>query len=186
LYKKGDIESCDNYRPISLISVTYKLLATLLLKRLQDAGAEDRLTESQYGFRRHRGTVDAIHAARCFIELAWAQRGGHIALLALDWAKAFDSLDTGALKVAPVRLGVPADMVDFIANIYDGRKFRVLDEGGKSTARPQLSGISQGCPLSPFLFVMAMSVIMHDALLQLPAEDKELLERSGHNGPLCR
>ena len=50
LYKKGDIESCDNYRPISLISVTYKLLATLLLKGLQEAGAEDRLTESQYGF----------------------------------------------------------------------------------------------------------------------------------------
>ena len=38
------VEECENYRPISLLCVTYKLFAALVLHRLQLAGAEDRLT----------------------------------------------------------------------------------------------------------------------------------------------
>ena len=34
IYKKGGIEDCDNYRPISLICVAYKLFASMLLARL--------------------------------------------------------------------------------------------------------------------------------------------------------
>ena len=65
IYKnKGPIDECDNYRPISLLCISYKLLASLLLKRLQEAGAEDRLTNAQFGFRRGRGFSDAARAAR--------------------------------------------------------------------------------------------------------------------------
>ena len=43
IYKnKGALDTCDNYRPVSLLCVAYKLMAALILKRLQDAGAEDR------------------------------------------------------------------------------------------------------------------------------------------------
>ena len=32
-----------------------------------------------------------------------------------------------------------------------------------SAARPQNAGIAQGCPLSPYLFIMVMTVILQDA-----------------------
>ena len=76
------------------------VFASLILERLKLAGAEDRLTATQYGFRRKYGTVDAICAARRLIELAWAQRYGHSGLLALDWKKAFDSINPAALAGA--------------------------------------------------------------------------------------
>ena len=86
IYKnKGPVDQCDSDRPIILLCVMYKLFASLLLTRLQEAGAEDRLTGTQYGFRRKRGATDAVHAARRHIELALATRGGKVALLALDW-----------------------------------------------------------------------------------------------------
>ena len=43
LFKKGDIGDCINYRPISLISASYKLFVGVILARLKEAGAEDCL-----------------------------------------------------------------------------------------------------------------------------------------------
>jgi len=34
IYKKGDETGCSNYRAISLLSTTYKILSTILLSRL--------------------------------------------------------------------------------------------------------------------------------------------------------
>eukprot|EP00959_Pyramimonas_sp_CCMP1952_P368593 7720906-Pyramimonas_sp.AAC.1 len=40
--KKGGPADCNNYRPISLVSVLYKVYATILPSRLKAAGAEAR------------------------------------------------------------------------------------------------------------------------------------------------
>jgi len=47
------------------------------------------------------------------------------------------------------------------------RRFFVEDGGAKSDIRKQQSGITQGCTLSPLLFITVMSVIMHDAVAKL-------------------
>ena len=167
IHKKGSTEDCENYRPISLICVAYKVFASLLLKRLQAGGAESRLTATQFGFRRKVGTADAIFAVRRHIDLALAQRGGKTALLALDWKKAFDSINVGALIVALRRFGLPPKVLKMIEHIYSERFFTVSEGGISSTCRAQRSGISQGCPLSPFLFVMLMTVVMHDAVCSM-------------------
>jgi len=54
-------------------------------------------------------------------------------------------------------------MLQAVGEIYDNRSFVVADGGKESDPRPQRAGISQGCPLSPFLFGMVMTVLMHDA-----------------------
>eukprot|EP00959_Pyramimonas_sp_CCMP1952_P160369 3354317-Pyramimonas_sp.AAC.1 len=141
----------------------YKLLASLLLGKLQHAGAEERLTSTQFGFRRKRGTSDAVHAVRRHVEIAHAQRDGKIALLALDWKKAFDSINVLALLEALGKFGVPDNMLSIIGSIYENRNFCVAEGSKRSQVRNQLSGIAQGCPLSPFLFVMVMSVVIKRA-----------------------
>ena len=76
IYKKGDPADCCNYRPICLLNSAYKIFAMVLLKRLLLAGADDRLSPTQFGFRKHRGTEDALHCARRAIDRAMADRGG--------------------------------------------------------------------------------------------------------------
>ena len=174
--KKGSIENPDNYRPISVVCVGYKTLAALLLKRLQDGGAEARLTMSQYGFRRGRDTVDAIFAVRRHIDLALAPRSGAKALLALDWKKAFDSINIQGLLTALERFGVPSKMVRLVRNLYSDRMFAVRDGSNQSAWRQQCSGISQGCPLSPFLFTMTMSIIIQDAIEMVPEAISKMIE----------
>jgi hypothetical protein len=170
VYKKGDPSDCDNYRPISLVSVLYKLYATILLNRLKGGGAESRLWNRQFGFRSGRSTEDALFIARRRIEQALAARGGSAFLLALDWRKAFDSIAPDRMLSALKRYGVNDEMLTAIAEIYSSRRFEVVDDGHVSEERPQRAGISQGCPLSPFLFGMVMTVLMADASASLGAE----------------
>lgn len=160
-----------------MLSIAYKILATMLKQRLVDAGIEQRLWETQYGFRKQRGTVDAIYIARRRIELACAQRQGRVSLLALDWRKAFDCINVQSLLDALRRLGLPAHFVNLVASIMDGRCFHVRDFGADSSAKPQLSGISQGCTLSPLLFIIVMTVLMHDAVELLGPQARAAYEQ---------
>ena len=69
----------------------------------------------------------------------------------------------GPMLAALERFGLPTDFLTMINTIYVSRTFLVLDSGQDSTTKSQSAGISQGCPLSPFLFVIEMSVITTDA-----------------------
>ena len=132
----------------------------ILLKRLLEAGADERVWPAQFAFRRKRGTEDALHCARRSIELAWAHRGGHLHLLALDWRKAFDSINASSLLQALRKFGIPDPFVEMVRSIYSERSFLVTECGITSEQHMQQSGICQGCPLSPFLFVIVMTVLM--------------------------
>ena len=164
MFKKGDPASCENYRPISLVNTAYKIFASLLKQRLLDADIDSKLWGSQFGFRKKRSTEDAIYVARRRIELACAQRSGQISMLALDWSKAFDSVNVTSMLDASRRFGIPSSIVSLIGNMLRGRQFFVEDCGSQSHVRAQRSGISQGCTLSPLPFIVVMSVLMHDAV----------------------
>ena len=90
--------------------------------------------------------------------------------LALDWAKAFDAIDPVSLVHGLRRFGLPNQFLYAIRAIYSHRKFFVKDCGYISKVHVQHNGISQGCPLSPYRFVMLMSVMMHDANAKLANE----------------
>lgn len=163
LFKKGDPSECGNYRPICLVSVGYKIFATILLRRLKAAGAESKVWRTQFGFRSGYGTADALFVVRRLLEDTWAAKDGRMVFAALDWARAFDSISPTALHRALLRFGVPEKFANVVGAIYRDRKFFVRDAGADSAKHQQHFGISQGCPLSPFLFAILMTVLLHDA-----------------------
>ena len=178
IFKKGDVADPANYRPISLLCISYKVFATIMLERLRAAGAETCIWPTQFGFRRRRGTNDALFLARRVLEETLELKNGQAVFLALDWAKAFDSISPAALSKALVRFGVPNFFVDMVAAIYSDRRFFVTDGGVQSAWHTQAFGISQGCPLSPFLFVMLMTVLLSDAKTAACADSRyQLPER---------
>ena len=87
IFEKGDAALCENYRPITVVSAGYELFAMMLLKRLQFAGAEERIWPTQFAFRSKRGSVDAIFVTTRTLDLTLADRDGTLVLLALDWSK---------------------------------------------------------------------------------------------------
>ena len=59
IYKKGDGFNCNNYRPITLLHIAYKIFAILLNKRLMEK-IENKLENNQMGFRPNRSNIDNI------------------------------------------------------------------------------------------------------------------------------
>ena len=53
----------------------------------------------------------------------------------------------------------------------------MIGQEAPSRERHQRAGISQGCPLSPFLFVMLMTVLIQDVAAELGEEDRARLKR---------
>ena len=63
--RKGNPQVCDNHRVISLLSIAGKILARVLLNRLNEhLERSGLLPESQCGFRKNRETIDIIFTAR--------------------------------------------------------------------------------------------------------------------------
>ena len=85
IYKKGDTSKWENYRPISLLNTIYKLYAAIVHNRLATV-IDPYLQKTQYGFRKSKGTADAIHCVRRIAEYGEIT-GNTLYLVLLDWEK---------------------------------------------------------------------------------------------------
>ena len=68
LHKKGDKTNPNNYRGISLLPVTYKILSKALLNRLEPQ-ADPQIGEYQAGFRKRRSCVEQIWNLRTLLKV---------------------------------------------------------------------------------------------------------------------
>jgi len=59
IHKKGDKLDPANYRAIALLSIPGKVFNRVILNRMSEK-CEEFLSNQQFGFRKNRGTVDAI------------------------------------------------------------------------------------------------------------------------------
>ena len=84
-------------------------------------------------------------------------------MLAIDWAKAFHSVDPLALQSALERFGCPNYFVNMVVAVYTKKTFVVADNGVVSGRHQQHNGTAQGCPLSLFLSSIGMTMLLHDA-----------------------
>ena len=88
LPKKGNLQLCQNYRTISLISHPSKVMLKIILNRLQPQ-AEEIIAEEQAGFRAGRITTEQIFNLRILGE-KYLQHQQNLYHVIIDFKKAFD------------------------------------------------------------------------------------------------
>ena len=59
-------------------------------------------------------------------------------------------------------MGVAEKLINMIKQLYKNPKYKVEMEGYTSEWHKQHTGIRQGCPLSPYLFLVIMTIMFHD------------------------
>ena len=162
--KKPNATTCEDHRTISLLTHASKIVLRVLTKRMQSrAETNDCLGEDQYGFRKGRGTRDAIGALRVLTERS-IQHGQDIYICFVDYEKAFDRVDWKKLMHALRRIGVDWKDRRLIGNLYMGQKVRIKIEGEFSEPGVIGRGVRQGCPLSPILFNIYIEELVREAM----------------------
>ena len=79
----------QNYRPISLLSIFYKIVVSIVKER-SDNGLDHWINKTQYGFRRGRSTAQEM------LEMITGNDGTvthPLKLILLYWENAFDKID---------------------------------------------------------------------------------------------
>ena len=71
-------------------------------------------------------------------------------------------MDQDTIAEVLTRLRVPEKIIKVITEIYSHPRFKVTHNGIDSQIYEQEAGIRQGCPLSPYLFVLIMTVLFDD------------------------
>ena len=94
VHKSGDVQEPSNFRPISLLPTVAKVFETFLYNKISNfLEVFDLLDANQYGFRRQRGTIDALaHFVENARDTLENQPKCSIGLF-LDLKKAFDTVD---------------------------------------------------------------------------------------------
>lgn len=91
IHKKGNKKQCENYRAITLLNTTYKILANLINKRLK-LQAEEILGDYQNGFRPGRSTINGIHILEQIFQKT-RNYNKEVHVLFVDFKSAFDSIN---------------------------------------------------------------------------------------------
>ena len=110
IHKKGDRTDCNNYRGISLLPSTYKILSNILLQRLTPY-TDEIIGDHQCGFLGNRSTTDHIFCIRQILENKRKyNEAGHQVFI--DFKKAYDPLDERTCII--FSYGIPLKLVRLI------------------------------------------------------------------------
>ena len=154
LFKKGDARLPKNWRPISLLNTDYKILAKLLAARLSKL-LPYLLSRDQNGFVAGRQLEDAVMMCQMVIDyLAINHESAYLVML--DQEKAFDRVDPTYLLDILKAYKIPEYLINWVSIIYSLVPTKLCINGQVTESILLRSGVRQGCPLSPLLFVLSI------------------------------
>ncbi len=157
IYKKNDPESLDNWRPISLLNIDYKIATAVLARRLQCV-LGNIISTDQSGYIKGRYIGHNIRLINDIINYTETENLGG-AVLFLDFRKAFDTVEWDFMYSTLTRFGFGDSFIKWVKTIYNETTSCINNYGWLSDNFSVERGIRQGCPLSALLFIIVAEIM---------------------------
>jgi len=156
IFKKGDASLPDNYRPISILPILYKLFSRMFCERLS-LYLMPLQSVDQAAYRATFSTCDHLFVVTQLIEktrefnlLAW--------FVLIDYAKAFDTVEHAMLWRVLREQQLPESYIALLRRLYEEQRAYVKTSVSSRWFRIG-RGVKQGDPLSALLFICVMEHI---------------------------
>ena len=154
IFKNGDTQIFDNYRPISVLPIFGKIFEKILYHRLYSFfTSKNVIHNKQFGFRNKHSTGHAINYSidKILYEL---QNRNHVIGVFIDLSKAFGTIEHEKLLVKLEHYGIRGLCLELMKNYLTNRQQYTDFDGTKSEFSIIKYGVPQGSVLGPLLFLI--------------------------------
>ena len=154
-HKKDDYTDPKSYRPIALTNTVGKMLESIIARRMSYLVERfDLLPQSHIGGRRGRSTEHAVHLLVETVHSAWNSAEPRVAtLLQLDVSGAYDNVSHPRLLHNLRKRRIGGRALEWIRSFLSERQTKLKLSDGAEACYDTPSGIPQGSPLSPMLYL---------------------------------
>ncbi|XP_028555133.1 uncharacterized protein LOC110114874 [Dendrobium catenatum] len=155
----------SNYRPIGHCQTNYKIVATMLVNRLKNCISK-MISKEKMAFIPGRSiSGHCFLAQEIFHKFKISKNKKELMAIKLDMEQAYDSMGWTTLRQILKWYGFPTDFSNLLVVCVVDVRFSNIINGKNSKWINAQSGFRQGCPLSPYLFILC-SQIMSNSLEQ--------------------
>ena len=175
LFKKGNRNLPENYRPVSILTVVSKVLEKAIFIQFENYLKNNNILYShQSGFRKRHSTDTCIINLLDYLRTNVSE-GNYVGMVLLDLQKAFDTVDHNILCGKLRQMGVGS--IEWFESYLGSRKQLVNIDGINSEPGTVSCGVPQGSLLGPLLFLCYVNdmPISIKCKLLLYADDSAIL-----------
>ena len=162
----GSFYSPKGTRPLSVVNTDNRLIASAF-RLVCEPVFSDFVSTAQKGFLRKRSMLQNIIDID-FEAMRISLSSPYGALTLFDFEAAFPSFSHESLWKVLSHIGVPQFMLRAFQNLYAHVKHRIKIKGVVKDSFTLHSGVRQGCPLSPVLFVVVVDLLLRRLRRLLP------------------